>query len=97
MDAKELITAETIAVNQFLVLAETTTDEATILTCVDFGFSLSLIQVNAADLDLYSVHCEADSSSLGNSGSGDLQCCKAAGASGQGGIGFSFLIEGYSR
>ena len=53
VDAKELISAETIAVNQFLMLAEATPDEATIPTCVDFGFSLSSIQENAADLDLY--------------------------------------------
>jgi len=53
VDAKELISAEISAVNQFLMLAEATPDEATIPTCVDFGFCLSSIQENAADLDLY--------------------------------------------
>ena len=53
MDAKELFSPATIAVNPFLLLADATPDEATIPTCVDFGISLSAVQENAGDLDLY--------------------------------------------
>ena len=53
VDAKELFTAQTIAITPYILLSEATPDEATIPTCIDFNLSLSAIQENAENLELY--------------------------------------------
>ena len=55
-DAKELFTPQTIATTPYILLLEATPDEATIPTCIDFNLSLSAIQKNAANLELYRVY-----------------------------------------
>ena len=52
-DAKELFTPQTIAITPYILLSEATPDEATIPTCIDFNLSLSAIQKNAENLELY--------------------------------------------
>ena len=52
-DAKELFTPQTIAITPYIRLSEATPDEATIPTCIDFNLSLSAIQENAGNLELY--------------------------------------------
>ena len=41
IDAKELFSPGTIAVNPFLLLADASSDCATIQMCIDFSFSLT--------------------------------------------------------
>ena len=52
-DAKDLFSPQSIAITPFLLLADAKPDDATIIACVDLGLSVSAVQENADDLDVY--------------------------------------------
>ena len=52
-DAKDLFNPQSIAITPFLLLADAKPDDATIIACVDLGLSVSAVQENVDELDVY--------------------------------------------
>ena len=55
-DAKDLFSPQLIAITPFMLLADAKPDDATIVACVDLGLSVSAVQENADELEVYRAY-----------------------------------------
>lgn len=55
-DAKDLFSPQLIAITPFMLLVDAKPDDATIVACVDLGLSVSAVQENADELEVYRAY-----------------------------------------